>query len=569
MHLSSKFTLSIEILAMPFNSSSTAFSAQNPLDTSLLSSSIIDGSRSLNDPLQSILTTANSSDQPIISSVNTNDLIVLNPDQIPLNPTFDFVFIGEATNDSYSAGFGNTLFNGQGGVDVVDYLRVNQGITLGARGFVNKGTAGIDQLVSIERILAPIGFNNWIDGSTANGTGASMNVNLSTNSLRVNVSPTFALEFEVQNFGNVIGSSQEDIIIGNIIDNVISGGAGSDIIRGGGGFDRLTGGTGTDFFVLGDATQLDGLGQGFATITDWNAIADFIVTGGNPDNYSLSFLNVSGSLALDTVISFGNDVVAVIEDNTNVNITRDFRFVTPGVNRNNVGTTGNDRMIGEFGNTFINGGVGFDTIDYRGLNQGITLGARGFVNKGLAGIDQLIAVESVIAPLGYSNLIDGSTAGIGGAITVDLSSNSLLANVSPNFSINLTIQNFVNVVGTGQDDVIQGNAQNNILIGGAGSDILRGNGGFDRLTGGTGTDFFVLGDATTLDGLGADFSTITDWSAVDDFIVTGGDRSDYSLGLMNFSGGDALDTIIYFRNDPIAVIEDSINVNISRDFRFV
>ena len=569
MHLSSKSTLSTEILAMSLNSSFTTLSTQNPLDTSFSSSSIINDSRTLNDPLQSILTTANSSDRPIISSADTNDLSILSSDLTILAPIFDFAFVGDATNNGYDAGFGNTRFDGQGGIDTVDYFRVNQGITLTTTGFVDKGTAGIDQLVSIERILAPVGYNNWIDGSTANGAGASVSVNLSANSLRVNVSSTFALEVEVQNFGNVIGSSQADILIGNTNNNVLIGGAGSDIIRGGGGFDRLTGGTGGDFFVLGDATTLDGLGNGYSTITDWDAIADFIVTGGNPNSYSLSFQNVSGSLALDTVIFFGDDAVAVIEDNTNVNIARDFRFVTPEFNRNNVGTTGNDRMIGSFGNTLMNGGAGFDSADYSTLNQSITLGARGYVDKGLAGVDQLVAVESVIAPLGYNNLIDGSTAGTGASITVDLSRNSLIANVSPNFSINLTIENFVNVVGTSQDDVIRGNAQNNILIGGAGNDILRGNGGFDRLTGGTGKDFFVLGDSTTLDGLGADFSTITDWNAVDDFIITGGDRSDYSLGFLNFSGGAALDTVIYFRNDPIAVIEDSVNVNITRDFRFV
>ena len=569
MHLSSKPTSSTEILTMSLNSSFTVLSSQNPLDTDFSSSSIINDSRILNDPLQSILTTANSSDRPIISSADTNDLGILNSDLSILAPIFDFVFVGDANNNGYTAGVGNTRFDGQGGIDTVDYLRVNQGITLGARGIVDKGTAGIDQLVSIERILAPVGFDNWIDGSTANGAGASMNVNLSTNSLRVNVSPTFALEVEVQNFGNVIGSSQADILIGDINNNILIGGAGSDIIRGGGGFDRLTGGTGTDFFILGDATTLDGLGQSFATITDWNAVDDFIVTGRDPNNYSLRFRNVSGSLALDTIISFGGNDVVVIEDNTNVDIARDFRFVTPGFNRNDIGTTGDDRMTGSFGNTIMNGRAGIDIVDYSTLNQGMTLGARGFVDKGLAGIDQLISVESVIAPLGYNNLIDGSTAGTGASIFVDLSRNSLIANVSPNFSINLTIQNFVNVVGTSQDDVIQGNAQNNILIGGAGNDILRGNSGFDRLTGGTGMDFFVLGDATTLDGLGDGFSTITDWNAADDFIVTGGDRSDYSLGFLNFSGGAALDTVIYYRNDPIAVIEDSVNVNIVRDFRFV
>jgi serralysin len=531
--------------------SSNLFSipSQAALDTSLTNA------RSCT--IESALTTTNTSDRTVTAS--SNQLVTT-------NSTFDFVFVGGASNDSYSAGVGDTLFDGQSGIDVVDYSRMTQGITLDTRGSVYKGQAGTDRLVSIERILGPAGLNNWIDGSTSSGT--SMNVNLSTNSLSVN-SSSLVVNFEVQNFGNVIGSSESDVIIGNSNSNTLIGGAGNDIIRGGGGFDRLTGGTGSDHFVLGDANQLDGLGQGQVTITDWNAAADYIVTGGNPNAYSLSFINVSGGFGLDTIISFGNDVVAVIEDNTDVNIDRDFRFVTPGVNRNLVGTGSDDRLVGRFGNTLINGGFGLDTADYANLDQGISMDTRGFVNKGIAGIDQLMSVERVIAPTGYANLIDGSTAGAGTSINVDLSRNSMTTTISPNFAINLTIQNFVDVIGTSQNDVIYGNAQNNTLSGGAGSDFLRGNGGFDRLTGGGGTDYFVLGDANRLDGLGNNLSTITDWNAAEDFIVTGGNLSSYSLNFINVSGGSALDTVIYYGNDAIAVIEDSTNVSVSRDFKFV
>jgi Ca2+-binding RTX toxin-like protein len=544
---------------MSSNLFSTASSSQTDLDTTLPRSIGTSSSSNLADPVQSM--TATSSSSALAANSNVNQ-------RVNASSTFDFVLVGEATNDSFTAGFGNTLFDGQGGLDVVDYFRMNQGITLGARGLVNKGQAGIDQLVSIESVIAPAGFSNWIDGSTANGTGASIDVNLSTNSLTINVSPSLTLNLEIQNFGNVVGSSEADVIIGNLVNNSLVGGAGSDILRGGGGFDRLTGGSGTDFFVLGDANRSDGLGDGFSTITDWDATADFLVTGGNPNAYSLDFANVLGGVGLDTIVSFGSDVVAVIEDNTDVSIARDFRFVTPGINQNVVGTVGNDRFVGEFGNRVVNGGAGLDIVDYSDLNQGISLEARGFINKGLAGIDQLIGVERVIASPDYANLIDGSTAGTGATINVDLSTNALTVNISPNFALNLTVQNFVDVIGTSQNDVIVGDAVNNTLIGGAGNDILRGGGGFDRLTGGTGTDFFVLGDANRVDGLGDSFSTITDWNAADDFIATGGNPNAYSLSFVNVSGGAALDTVIFFGNDAIAVVEDTTNVRLDRDFIF-
>lgn len=264
------------------------------------------------------------------SSRSSNQTVeVLSSVDQPANATLiaDFVFIGGFGNDVYVAGFGNTIFDGQAGIDVVDYTPVNQSISLGAYGFVNKGTAGIDQLISIENIIAPAGFANLIDGSTANGTGASMNVNLAANSLTVNVSPTQAINLIVQNFVNVIGTSQNDTIVGNGANNFLAGGAGNDILRGNGGFDMLVGGTGSDAFVLGDAITLDGLGSDFVTIADWTPGVDFIVTGGNPNAYSFGFANVSGSSLLDTVVFFGNDAIAVVEDTTNVNLVRDFVFV--------------------------------------------------------------------------------------------------------------------------------------------------------------------------------------------------------------------------------------------------
>ncbi len=66
----------------------------------------------------------------------------------------------------------------------------------------------------------------------------------------------------------------------------------------------------------------------------------------------------------------------------------------------------------------------------------------------------------------------------------------------------------------------------------------------------------------------ASSSTIADWSAADDFIVTGGNRSAYALSFVNVSGGAVLDTVIFFVNDAIAVIEDTTNVNLDRDFIF-
>ena len=54
---------------------------------------------------------------------------------------------------------------------------------------------------------------------------------------------------------------------------------------------------------------------------------DYIQAYGMSDFYSLSTGSWSGTSALDTGIFFENDLIAVVQDTTNVEFTRDFNFV--------------------------------------------------------------------------------------------------------------------------------------------------------------------------------------------------------------------------------------------------
>ena len=135
------------------------------------------------------------------------------------------------------------------------------------------------------------------------------------------------------------------------------------------------------------------------------------------------------------------------------------------------------------------------------------------------------------------------------------------------------------------NDTITGTQANYILLDGRGNDLLvgdrsdRNSTDFDTLTGGTGADTFVLGDSdrglnSVYIGVGYEgegYATITDFSRRQgDKIQVAGSITDYSVDKsVNFSGGSALDTGIYYGDDLIAVVQDTTKVYLSRDFNFV
>ncbi|MCU0546688.1 MAG: hypothetical protein MUE44_31755 [Oscillatoriaceae cyanobacterium Prado104] len=225
---------------------------------------------------------------------------------------------------------------------------------------------------------------------------------------------------------------------------------------------------------------------------------------------------------------------------------------------NSISTTiGNDSITGDSSDNFILGssgtdsiigGLGTDVISYLGLSNGITIEAGGIVDKGAAGTDTLDSIEQIIAPLGQPNTIDASTGSGTASINVNLSQNSLAVNNLPGVStLNFTVENFVNVTGTPNVDVLTGNIQSNVLVGGDGSDTLTGLRGDDTLIGvnpssatpgsnetdvligGRGRDVFVLGDTDNIFYTGAGFATIQDFRQGIDRIQLSGSLSDYNI----------------------------------------
>ena len=131
----------------------------------------------------------------------------------------------------------------------------------------------------------------------------------------------------------LLGKKGNDVLSGNDGSDLLDGGVGNDYLD---GFafgvnsnadqnDTLTGGGGADIFVLGSLSSVYYRGGGYATITDWNASSDTILVAGDYSQYSQLNINYGiGGSALDTGIYYLGDLIAVVQDSSNVTLTPTF-----------------------------------------------------------------------------------------------------------------------------------------------------------------------------------------------------------------------------------------------------
>jgi Ca2+-binding RTX toxin-like protein len=131
----------------------------------------------------------------------------------------------------------------------------------------------------------------------------------------------------------LFGGDGHDVLYGGDGDDSLNGGNGNDFLRGYSGStsnrDTLTGGFGADVFHLGREgynVPIGYLGFGYATITDFKRQeGDKIEISGSIGDYILiKSQNFSGTSALDTAIYRYGDLIAVVQDTTNVNASLDF-----------------------------------------------------------------------------------------------------------------------------------------------------------------------------------------------------------------------------------------------------
>lgn len=239
-----------------------------------------------------------------------------NPDIILGTPNDDEI-VGLGGNDTIIGTTGSDIIDGGDGIDTVNYGFFFNKITLLPQGFFSNGSPQNSQIINIERIVAPVGFDNEIDASSGRG-GVSLDVDLGAKSLIVNDIPGLGTQtFTVENFVNVRGTPQSDILIGDGEDNKLIGVGGNDSLVGSGGNDTLIGGrgddtlTGTDSVFRGagerDVLVGEGLGTDLFILGDENG--SFYQSSGDRD------LAVIRNFDFGELIQLGANETYALENN--------------------------------------------------------------------------------------------------------------------------------------------------------------------------------------------------------------------------------------------------------------
>lgn len=212
-----------------------------------------------------------------------------------------------------------------------------------------------------------------------------------------------------------------------------------------------------------------------------------------------------------------------------------------------VGLGGNDTIIGTAGSDILDGGDGIDTVDFSSFSQKIILLPQGVFNNGNSQNGQLVEIEEIIGSVGFNNEIDASSGRGGVSLDVNLGTNSLVVNNVPGIGTQtFTIENFVDLKGTSQSDILIGDEANNKLIGNGGNDSLVGSGGNDTLRGGWGNDI-LIGTDSNFRGAGEKDILLGTGSGTNTYILgdeTGSfyqSQSNQDLAIIrNFSFGESI-----------------------------
>jgi len=420
------------------------------------------------------------------------------------------VIKGDSLGNVFDGSRGNDTYDGRGGSDTIDYSFLNQGVTLNAAGVIRKGAFGTDTIQNVEKIIGAIGATNVIDGTVPGGSiTTAFDIDLAASKLIVKNIPNVGNRtFTVTNFSQVIGTSNADVIRGDDGGNLFVGSRGNDTLQGRGGFDTA------DYSGLGAKITLKAggvlvkSGLGTDTLGAFNVGAGTIevferVIGASGfanvlDNSQPGPVSVNVDLQAETITATVISAFGGFASGTSFGFqVVNFRDVIGSGNTDTIRGDGADNTFtGSTGNDVYDGRGGFDTVDYGAFGSVITLKAGGAIEKQFGGTDSIVGIDRVLSATGQRNVIDGSVpngVNLLTSLVVDLATKSLVVKDIPGIGdATFTVENFVDVRGTSNADVIRGDAGNNTFFGSRGNDILQGRGGFDVV------DYSGLGVGVTL-----------------------------------------------------------------------
>jgi Ca2+-binding RTX toxin-like protein len=503
--------------------------------------------------------------------------------------------LGDVGNDSISGGAGSDSIRGGQGSDTMDggvitdrinytdhnvlnYSAATGGVTINLQtGLSLDGDGSIDVFTNFNSIVGSQGSesitgsttlewfeefegvlgNDTIDGGaidTVTGSnpnraayttaGGAVTVNLGTGSVT-----GAAGADRLYNINQVAGSAYGDQLIGS------NATAWTEEFEGRGGNDQINGAGGVDI-VRYDASTGSvhaSLATGLATQDGW----------GGRDTLS-GIEGLRGSHQNDTLLG-GNTV-------------------------NGTGTTdGLEIFIGNGGNDLINGGGGYDRVQYDTSTAGVnvTLGgaSNGYAQDGRGGTDTLISIEGVRGSA-FNDTLTGSNTGsfesfegrqgndvidgLGGFDRADYSGDWAAVNV--NLGLGSATDGWGGTDSLANIEHVRGSQFADTIIGSANGDRLEGHGGDDTITGNAGEDTFSW-NVTVANGIDriADFTPGEDGLhfmrpvgqpafTLDGAILSGDDASALAEGRVMVGTPSGGVTRIYIGTDSVAGADITIDL---------
>ncbi len=401
--------------------------------------------------------------------------------------------IGNSADNTLDGGAGNDTLAGLGGADALDggpgndtatYAASASGVDVSlATGLGSGGDAQGDTLTGIENltgsgsddVLEGDGGNNVLTGGGSGASGDTVSYADAAAGVKVSLATAAAQNTlgagtdKLSGFENLTGSALDDTLTGDKHANMIAGGAGDDVLIGSLGGDTLDGGTGVN--------TVSYVAMSVAVTVDLTSdIASYVI---------------GGMTTADTLLN--------IEDV--------------------IGSKFSEHITGDGGDNYLWGGAGGDVIDGGGGHD---------VIEGGAGADH-ITFDAGGGTLSYEHSAAGVSVVLAAGSTVPGSGGS----ASGGDAAGDSASGVQDIVGSGFNDLLQGDGQDNSLFGGAGNDTIEGGAGADTLDGGAGSN--TLSYAHDATGVTVDLAAAT---------ASGGDaQGDSIANFANVTGGEAADVL--------------------------
>lgn len=464
---------------------------------------------------------------------------------------------GGAGNDRLEGGDGNDQLWGDAGEDLLEGGVGNDQLVGGADNDTLDGAAGDDIL----------------NGNAGNDLllGGDGNDNLSGN----------------EDNDTVEGGAGNDYVGGDAGADVLSGGTGDDILVGGDGDDEIEGGTGNDQIHggTGNNTYVFNTGFGNDVVFNLGGSGNDVVRFGAGIAYNdLTFiaqgkdlliqLPTSGDsvLLVDFFLQQASTGIALADGTTISKETLQYELQVPvpnvGTEGNDtlLGGSGNDLLYGYGGNDLIVGGTGNDAMDGGSGNDIYRFDSVNFGFDTIYGLGDAGAGSDVIRfgfsstayTMGFTAMGGPNDLGIffsqGGAPISNLGLQGFMTPGSQHvieFSdgVRLSVvdsQLVYSYTGTANNDSFYGTRAADTMNGGAGNDSLYGRQGNDHLDGGADNDTLGGGEGNDILIGGAGSDSITGDEG-DDVLVGGSGNDNLSGG----SGDDIYRFDVGFGQDSI------------------